>query len=102
MGLQGLGIDPGIADPKRSRPAMGDQVEHPRRIALRSPLPQTPADPLQRMTLMCTIQHRLLRLCHQGLDLRTVEVGDQQMVEHLSLNGFHGEAGELHDAADGQ
>ena len=42
MGLQRLGINPGLANPKGPRPAVGDQVQHPRRIALRSPLPQGP------------------------------------------------------------
>nr|WP_255442116.1 hypothetical protein [Synechococcus sp. PROS-7-1] len=40
MGLQHLSINPGIANPKRPRPAVGDQVQHTRRMALRSSLRQ--------------------------------------------------------------
>ena len=81
---------------------MGQKMDGAWRIALRSPALQAPADPLQRIALLFTIQHRQLRPCHQALNLRTVEVGDQQMVGHLSLDGIHGEAGKLHNAAEGQ
>ena len=80
MGFQRLGINPDVADQKRSRPAVGDQVQHPRRITLGSPLPQTPADPLQRMALFFSGQHRQLRPDHQGLDLRTAPVCHQALL----------------------
>ena len=59
---------------------MGDQVQHPRRITLRSPLPQALADPLQRMPLVRAIQHLQLPPCHQGLDLRTAPVCHQALL----------------------
>jgi len=102
MGLQHLGINPRIANPKCSRPAVGDQVQGANGLPVLALLLLAPADPSQGMLLGRASQHQQLRPCHQGLDLRAVEIGDEQMVEHLSLDGVHGEAGELHDAAEKQ
>ena len=79
MGLQSLGINPGLANPKRPRPAVGDQVQGADGITSLTLLLQAVADPLQRMPFWRSFQHRKLCTVDQGLNLRTVVVCDQQL-----------------------
>ena len=80
MGLQGFGINPLIGDAEGPRPAVGDQVQVADGLPGLPLLLQPPADPGQRMLLVHAGQHRQLRPCHQGLDLRTALVCHQYLL----------------------
>ena len=55
MGLQGLGVNPGLANPKRPRPAVGDQVQGADGMPRLTLLAQAFADPFQGISVLHTV-----------------------------------------------
>tara|TARA_B100000405_G_scaffold299483_1_gene257862 strand:- start:1030 stop:1263 length:234 start_codon:yes stop_codon:yes gene_type:complete len=67
--------------------------------------------PLLRQRRMDGLKRGALRRQHQGwklgsheqrLNLIATAAADQEMTRHPCIGGIHGEAGKLHDAAEGQ
>ena len=86
MGLQGLGINPGLGEPKRSRPAVGDQMQGADGLTSLALLAEPFADPLQGMLVLRAVQGLQLRPCHQGLNLRTALICHQALLCGRELN----------------
>jgi len=79
MGLQRRGINPLLADPKRPRPAVGDQMQRLRQLTRRPLRLQCRRD--RHQGLLDTIpDHQRLGTLQEGLDLRAPAIAEQQMI----------------------
>ncbi|AII45979.1 hypothetical protein KR49_05870 [Synechococcus sp. KORDI-49] len=92
MGLQRLSINPGIANPKSPRPAVGDQVQGPHGVPSLLLFLKPPADRCQGIVSGSSDrQQRRLGSLQQPCNLRAMAVAHQQLMrcQHGALQSNH-------------